>query len=188
MDLSIWPAAGATASGASGEAASSTRAAQAFDEALRAGEECLLRGRPTRVGRGVVVPRPNVGRRQNRADPWFVNSKPGLVPDLALADAIVIARDKINGRDSSAHRAVVTLHVKARPVFVSDAMSKDVHDTIESLRASPDAATAATGNRWRGHVESGAWIIAPRFEGRSLSHSGSCHCAMPAACWRRSIW
>ena len=42
MDLSIWPAAGATASGASGEAASSTRAARAFDEALRAGEECLL--------------------------------------------------------------------------------------------------------------------------------------------------
>ena len=42
MDLSIWPAAGATASGASGEAASSTRAAQAFEEALRAGEECLL--------------------------------------------------------------------------------------------------------------------------------------------------
>ena len=65
MDLSIWPAAGATASGASGEAASSTRAAQAFDEALRAGEECLLwddsvagarnsrnRARQNRVGRG----------------------------------------------------------------------------------------------------------------------------------------
>ena len=159
MDLSIWPAAGATASGASGEAASSTRAAQAFEEALRAGEECLLWDDSAAAARAILEPgRDKIGMVVD-------NAGFELVCDLALADAIVIARDRQNERnDRNAPRAVVTLHVKAQPVFVSDAMSKDVRDTIDAMRASPDAATAATGKRWRGHVESGAWVIAPRFE------------------------
>ena len=159
MDLSIWPAAGATASGASGEAASSTRAAQAFEEALRAGEECLLWDDSAAAARAILEPgRDKIGMVVD-------NAGFELVCDLALADAIVIARDRQNERnDRNAPRAVVTLHVKAHPVFVSDAMSKDVRDTIDAMRASPDAATAATGKRWRGHVESGAWVIAPRFE------------------------
>ena len=158
MDLSIWPAAGATASGASGEVASSTRAAEAFDEALRAGEECLLWDDSAAAARAIL----QTGR--DKIGLVVDNAGFELVCDLALADAIVIARDKRNGGDPRAPRVIVTLHVKAHPVFVSDAMSKDVRDTIEALRASPDAETAATGNRWRGHVESGAWIIAPRFE------------------------
>ena len=181
MDLSIWPAAGATASGASGEAASSTRAAQAFDEALRAGEECLLWDDSAAAARAIL----ETGR--DKIGLVVDNAGFELVCDLALADAIVIARDKINGRDSSAHRAVVTLHVKAHPVFVSDAMSKDVHDTIESLRAPPT-------RRRRRRATGGAatWSRAPgssprASSGRSLSHSGSFR-AMPAACWRRSIW
>jgi fructose-1,6-bisphosphatase I len=159
MDLSIWPAAGATASGASGEAASSTRAAQAFEEALRAGEECLLWDDSAAAACAILEPgRDKIGMVVD-------NAGFELVCDLALADAIVIARDRQNERnDRNAPRAVVTLHVKAHPVFVSDAMSKDVRDTIDAMRASPDAATAATGKRWRGHVESGAWVIAPRFE------------------------
>lgn len=159
MDLSIWPAAGATASGASGEAASSTRAAQAFEEALRAGEECLLWDDSAAAARAILEPgRDKIGMVVD-------NAGFELVCDLALADAIVIARDRQNERNErNAPRAVVTLHVKAHPVFVSDAMSKDVRDTIDAMRASPDAATAATGKRWRGHVESGAWVIAPRFE------------------------
>jgi len=149
MDLSLWPATGAAARRASGEETSSSRAARAFDEALRAGEEYLLWDDSAIAARAILEPGcDNVGLVVD-------NAGFELVCDLALADAVVAAR--------GAARAVVTLHVKAHPVFVSDAMAKDVYATIESMRVSEDEATRAMGTRWRGYVDSGAWIVAPRF-------------------------
>jgi|TARA_B110000259_G_scaffold76773_1_gene90030 fructose-1,6-bisphosphatase I len=159
MDLSIWPAAdGVSASGASGASAasSSSRAAQAFDEALRAGEECLLWDDSVDAAHALVA------TGCDKVGIVVDNAGFELVCDLALADAIVVARVKTSSKSTTG--VVVTLHVKAHPTFVSDAMSKDVHATIYETCASTDKETSLMGKRWRKHVETGAWVIAPRFE------------------------
>ncbi len=164
MDLSIWPADGSSERGGAGAQSSSSRASNAFDEALSAGEECLLWDDSLAAANKIL--------KQECDKVGIVVDNAGfeLVCDLALADAIVVARDamrdRVDARDTSISKArvVVTLHVKSHPTFVSDAMSKDVHDTIQSMCASTDCETHTMGKRWQRHVSTGAWVIAPRFE------------------------
>ena len=156
MDLSIWPAGGAGASGATGEEASADRAAAAFNEALSAGERCLLHDDSAAAAAALLAPGcENVGLVVD-------NAGFELVCDLALADAVVCARRRRAAGGSSV-KATVTLHVKAHPTFVSDAMDKDVRATVTAMCESDDDAVAAMGRRWRSHLESGAWVIKPAF-------------------------
>ena len=116
MDLSIWPAGAAAAAGDDGESSSSARAADAFNEALTAGERCLLHDDSRRRRRRAPRTRPR--SRGTRRGQRGVRT----VCDLALADALVCARDRTNAdadADDVAARVTVTLHVKAHPVFVS---------------------------------------------------------------------
>jgi len=89
------------------------------------------------------------------------------VCDLALADAIVCARRRHTGSGGGGggggSGVTVTLHVKAHPTFVSDAMDKDVRSTVAAMCASHDAAVAAMGRRWRSHLQCGAWVVKPGF-------------------------
>ncbi len=58
-----------------------------------------------------------------RIDILLDNAGYELVCDLALADFLL----------SSRYAAQVTLHAKSHPVFVSDALEMDIHDTLEFL-------------------------------------------------------
>lgn len=139
MDLSIWPESGA----GNGE----NRASAAFMEALSAGEKCLLSDDSEAVAKKLAT-------RQMR-DVSIVVDNAGfeLTCDLALADALA----------SSGAAKRVVLRVKAHPVFVSDAMDKDVRDTINAMASSREAESATMGRRWASHLSSGAWIVAPDF-------------------------
>ncbi|MCA9971443.1 MAG: protein-glutamate O-methyltransferase family protein [Anaerolineales bacterium] len=68
-----------------------------------------------------------------------------LVADLALAAALLAANAA----------AVVTLHAKVHPTFVSDAMVADVRQTVGALRAADDAAVRALGEALAGWERDG---------------------------------
>ena len=68
-----------------------------------------------------------------------------LFCDLGLADYLLAC--SIAG--------TVVLHLKAHPTFVSDALIRDVHYTVETLAADADAATQALAARLRGYIASG---------------------------------
>lgn len=57
------------------------------------------------------------------------------------------------------HAKHVTFYVKTQPVFVSDAMIKDVYYTIERMEQSKDAFIEKFGRLFRESIESGRWII-----------------------------
>jgi hypothetical protein len=160
MDLSIWPAGGAGACGGAGEEASATRAHAAFAEAMSAGERCLLHDDSAAAANALLA------HGCERVGIVVDNAGFELVCDLALADAIVCARRRAAAAaagSSSARQVTVTLHVKAHPTFVSDAMCKDVRATVAAMCESGDAAVAVMGHRWNSHIEAGAWVIKPAF-------------------------
>ncbi|MBS1253694.1 MAG: hypothetical protein MAG451_02747 [Anaerolineales bacterium] len=68
-----------------------------------------------------------------------------LVCDLCLADFLL----------ACGAAGVVSLHLKAHPTFVSDAMIEDVHDTLEVLAADEDSDVRALGQRLQSHVDAG---------------------------------
>ena len=159
MDLSIWPAGGAAAARGGGESSSSARAADAFNEALTAGERCSSTTTPPppppRSSNPAAIAWDSRGttRGSNSCATW-----PWQMPWCA--------RDRTNAdadANDVAARVTVTLHVKAHPVFVSDAMEKDVRATVDAMCASDDDEVARMGRRWRGHLTSGAWVITPQF-------------------------
>jgi uncharacterized protein with ATP-grasp and redox domains len=71
-----------------------------------------------------------------------------FVCDLTLADYAV-----------SAGGAVVHLHLKPYPFYVSDAMIKDFHETVAHLAGSEDAHVCAFGKRLGDHVEAGRLVL-----------------------------
>lgn len=89
-------------------------------------------------------------RKGSRYDIIVDNAGFELYCDLCLADFLV----------SSGLARIVLLHLKSHPTFVSDAMAKDVADTIDFMqRGDSTADLAATGARWANHVKFGAWIL-----------------------------
>ncbi len=81
------------------------------------------------------------------ADVRFIVDNAGfeIVCDLCLADYLIACG--IAGK--------VTLHVKAHPTYVSDAMAKDVHDTIATLADDEDGQVRMLAARWQDHLRRG---------------------------------
>lgn len=72
-----------------------------------------------------------------------------LIGDLALVDYLL----------TSGRAARVHVHVKMHPTFVSDAMIKDVADTVAFLRAEETAAVREFGERLAGHRRDGRLLL-----------------------------
>jgi len=84
-----------------------------------------------------------------------------LVTDLCLADFLV----------TSGIASSVVFHLKSHPTFVSDAMSKDVMDTVDYF-ANADVAnhpnTPAMGARWLKYVKDGRCVLAASCRRRQM--------------------
>ena len=89
------------------------------------------------------------GRSLARIDIIADNAGIELVADLALADYLL----------STSTAAVIRLHLKPHPTFVSDAMIKDVYDAIGFLQNAADDHVAAFGSRLADHLSDGRLVL-----------------------------
>jgi hypothetical protein len=103
----------------------------------------------------------------SRVDIMLDNASYELVCDLALVDFLLWS-----GLASAA-----TLHVKAHPTFVSDALEKDVLATFQYLSADADPSVAALGERLKFALHVGRIQIRPDF----FWNSALCYWEMPEA-------
>ncbi len=88
-----------------------------------------------------------------RVDFLADNAGVELTNDLALADYLL----------TSEIAQEVRFHLKAHPTFVSDAMGKDLHHTIDFLAGSSSAAIRLHGKRLSSHLESGRLQLSEHF-------------------------
>jgi Damage-control phosphatase ARMT1-like domain len=138
MDLSLWPV-------------GSANAANDFAAVIEAGQEYILSDNSLSMGAHVTT---MCACGPQRFDVIVDNAGFELFCDLCLADFLA----------SSGLASIVYIHLKAHPTFVSDAMAKDVMDTIDYLRRSDSPPeSSALGQRWNAHVQSGRWILADDF-------------------------
>jgi hypothetical protein len=139
-DLSMWPvqhnggattggSAGGGSSAGDGKSATSGNAASAD-----ADSHTLVNDLPA-----LLAYLDTLAPADTRVDLLLDNAGYELVADLALADFLLHARQA----------AQVTLHAKCYPVFVSDALGKDIHDTLDYLVFEGHPATQAMGVRLR---------------------------------------
>lgn len=84
-----------------------------------------------------------------RIDILLDNAGFELVCDLALADFLL----------SSQRAAQVIVHAKTHPVFVSDVIEEDFHDTLDFLVLMGDASCKALGIRLREHLVSERLVL-----------------------------
>jgi uncharacterized protein with ATP-grasp and redox domains len=82
---------------------------------------------------------------QVRVDMIVDNAGPELLYDLALADFLLTTKSA-----GSVH-----YHLKSHPTFVSDAMVKDVVETIDTLASQPEPGSQTFSRRLRGHLAEG---------------------------------
>lgn len=142
MDLSIWPA----------DAENSSM--DVFAQILHAADDNLLHDDTDNLteyceslrerGDGSNVDIVNV-------DIVVDNAGFELVTDLALADHLV----------ASGVAQVVTFQLKSHPTFVSDALEKDLRETVQHYATlSPDKFpnAQAAGARWQKYLEEGKWV------------------------------
>lgn len=84
-------------------------------------------------------------RNLDRVDFILDNFGPELIIDIGLADYLL--HTKLASR--------VRLHAKPHPHYVSDAMIKDVHSTIDYLAEFPDESIQRLSERVRGYIDIG---------------------------------
>ena len=89
------------------------------------------------------------GPRLQRVDFCCDNVGADLLFDLALADFLL----------GHGWTRQVTFHLKVYPFFVSDAMIKDVRETISLLQAAPGPGVQRLGARMRRYLEAGQIIL-----------------------------
>ena len=85
-----------------------------------------------------------------RVDFLMDNAGLELVSDLILVDVLL----------SSGSAQEIWLHVKNYPLFVSDALARDVRETVATLAGSDDD-TRMLGERLRGYLQSGQVLLRP---------------------------
>jgi len=142
MDLSIWPAE------ATEDAESSARAKDAMGEVLKSSTKMLLTDHSDAVWDAV-----STAGDGKQMDLIVDNAGFELITDLCLADFLV----------TSGLAKKVVIHLKTHPVFVSDAMAKDVRSHIEALAsdATPgvDERMRGIAKRWQPFLDSGQWEL-----------------------------
>jgi len=137
MDLSIWPADVENSS------------TDVFQNILQAADENMLHDDTDILMDCCEKLREKGG---GRIDIIVDNAGFELVTDLALADHLV----------ASGVAKVVTFQLKSHPTFVSDALEKDLIETVEhycdslSPEKYPNAHEA--GLRWKKYLEQGKWV------------------------------
>lgn len=153
MDLSIWPVGGSGGQGTDGQS-SAARASEAFSSVLEAGQRMILANDILELSTYVECL-----QKPSRMDIVVDNAGFELFCDLCLADFLIFS-----GIASKVH-----MHLKAHPTFVSDAMVKDLMDTITFLQqieiksADGTTPTRALGERWARHVAEGRWVLCENF-------------------------
>ena len=80
-----------------------------------------------------------------RVDLILDNCGPELISDLGLADYLL----------NAGLAQAVRLHAKAHPTFVSDALIKDIHQTIKHLSSLPDIHVQTWAQRLAGQIAQG---------------------------------
>jgi uncharacterized protein with ATP-grasp and redox domains len=136
MDLSIWPA----------DAENSSL--DVFAKILHAADDNLLHDDTDILTDRCEVLRENGG---GKIDIIVDNAGFELVTDLALADHLV----------ASGVADVVTFQLKGHPTFVSDALEKDLLETVVHYSSlSPDEYpnANAAGKRWQKYLDDGKWV------------------------------
>jgi len=136
MDLSIWPA----------DAENSSM--DVFAEILHAADDNLLHDDTEVLTDHCEVLRE---RGDGNVDIIVDNAGFELVTDLALADHLV----------ASGVAEVVTFQLKSHPTFVSDALEKDLRETVahySALNAEKYPNAQAAGVRWQKYLEEGKWV------------------------------
>jgi len=136
MDLSIWPA----------DAENSSL--DVFAKILHAADDNLLHDDTDLLTERCEMLRE---RGDGKIDIIVDNAGFELVTDLALADHLI----------SSGVAQVVTFQLKGHPTFVSDALEKDLFETVAHYSAlSPDSFpnAHAAGLRWQKYLDEGKWI------------------------------
>jgi len=136
MDLSIWPA----------DAENSSM--DVFANILHAADENLLHDDTDKLTEYCETLRE---RGDGQIDIIIDNAGFELVTDLALADHLV----------ASGVAQVVTFQLKSHPTFVSDALEKDLLETVEHYASLdkemfPNAHEA--GIRWQRYLKEGSWV------------------------------
>lgn len=143
MDLSIWPV------GSSKAAAEANEMSTGFDAVIEAGRTFILADDSASLA-SYVASLPGASRYDIIVD----NAGFELFCDLCLADFLVAS-----GLASTVH-----IHLKAHPTFVSDAMAKDVLETVDFLRSLENSVESVTlGHRWAGHVKKRRWVLVEDF-------------------------
>lgn len=134
-DLSLWPAS-QDGEGASKAPKRPERAHLLSDDSGQAVDYLLrLKGTPARI------------------DILIDNAGLELVHDLGLVDVLLQA---------GVARQIV-LHVKAHPVFVSDALQRDVRRTVDHLQTLPSQSAQAMGERFQKYLQQGAVVMRSDF-------------------------
>jgi len=136
MDLSIWPA----------DAENSSL--DVFAKILHAADDNLLHDDTDLLTARCEVLRE---RGDGKIDIIVDNAGFELVTDLALADHLV----------ASGVARVVTFQLKGHPTFVSDALEKDLLETVQhyaSLSPEKYPNAHAAGLRWQKYLEEGKWV------------------------------
>jgi len=136
MDLSIWPA----------DAENSSM--DVFAKILHAADDNLLHDDTEALTEHCERLRDRGG---GMVDIIVDNAGFELVTDLALADHLV----------ASGVAKVVTFQLKSHPTFVSDALEKDLRETVEHYTAlSPEKYpnNQAAGVRWQKYLDEGKWV------------------------------
>jgi hypothetical protein len=86
-----------------------------------------------------------LGKPLSRVDLILDNCGPELIADLGLVDYLL----------SAGLAQAVRLQAKAHPTFVSDALIKNIHQTIEYFSSLPDIHAQAWAHRLTGHIAHG---------------------------------
>ena len=141
MDLSIWPADSENAS------------VDVFEKILHSAEENLLHDDVDTLTKYCEDLRVKGG---GQVDIIVDNAGFELVCDLALADHLVASKTA----------KTVTFQLKAHPTFVSDALEKDLIETVEyyaGLDESRYPNAKQAGIRWLSYLDEGKWVCSENY-------------------------
>ena len=141
MDLSIWPS------------STAEDLKEAFNKIIESASDNLLHDDTSKLTDHCEKLRLSGG---GNVDIIVDNAGFELVVDLALADYLI----------SSGIASCVTFQLKANPVFVSDALEKDLRNTVcyyENLDSQSYPNCQSAGKRWQKYLDDGKWLCNENF-------------------------